>query len=191
MMPAYILAGGASRRFGSDKARAHLDGRPLLQRLQDTLEDWGHDVTAVATATDAYADLGIRTIADRRPGLGPLAGLESALIDRRQRLDDGWLLLLSCDTVHLDQAWLAALESAIDERHHAICIRDDRWQAMPGLYHTRASATVTTLLDDDDRSMRALLDRVAKPITSPPGWDARMSVNTPDDLARHRSDDIR
>ena len=98
-MPVYILAGGRSSRFGSDKARALLDGEPLVARLARQIEPVARRVTVVAEAADTYADLGLRTIADRRPGLGPLAGLEAALLDATNppKSTADWLILLSCD----------------------------------------------------------------------------------------------
>lgn len=70
-----ILAGGASRRFGSDKALVEIDGKPMLahvaQRLSTQCEalvvvgrDWPHLVR----------------VEDRPlPHLGPLGGLAGAL----------------------------------------------------------------------------------------------------------------
>jgi molybdopterin-guanine dinucleotide biosynthesis protein A len=69
-----VLAGGASRRFGSDKALAELGGRTLLDRAVTTLSRQC-DAVVVAGRTDmpgALADL-------PRAGMGPLGGLNAAL----------------------------------------------------------------------------------------------------------------
>ncbi len=69
-----VLAGGQSRRFGSDKALALLDGRPLIELALAALA--GCDAVAVAgrdwPGVTALPDL-------PGPGLGPLAGLNAAL----------------------------------------------------------------------------------------------------------------
>lgn len=69
-----VLAGGQSRRFGSDKALALLDGRPLIEHALaalagcDALVVSGRDWPGVTALPD-------RPAAD----LGPLGGLNAAL----------------------------------------------------------------------------------------------------------------
>ncbi|WP_432769621.1 MAG: molybdenum cofactor guanylyltransferase [Sphingopyxis sp.] len=65
-----VLAGGRSRRFGSDKALAMLDGRSLLD----------HALAALAPHCDAVVVVGRGEIADwPRADLGPLGGIAGAL----------------------------------------------------------------------------------------------------------------
>lgn len=72
-VPVYILAGGRSSRFGSDKARAALHGRPMIVRIAELLRPVAESMIVVAEQSDKYADLGLLTIADAIPGQGPLA----------------------------------------------------------------------------------------------------------------------
>ena len=70
-----VLAGGESRRFGSDKAAALLDGKPLIAHVIDRLRP---QVEGVVVVGREHA--GETAIADRpAPGLGPLGGLCAAL----------------------------------------------------------------------------------------------------------------
>jgi molybdopterin-guanine dinucleotide biosynthesis protein A len=68
-----VIAGGQSRRFGSDKAEALLDGRTLIE----------HTTAAIRPHVDAIVLVGRSRpgwLADRpRPGLGPLGGIAAAL----------------------------------------------------------------------------------------------------------------
>jgi GTP:adenosylcobinamide-phosphate guanylyltransferase len=82
---AYILAGGKSSRFGSNKALVQLEGQPHLLRLADALQSDGWSVTVVARTIDSYADLTLRVIADHAPDQGPVAGLLAALRDLQLR----------------------------------------------------------------------------------------------------------
>ncbi|MEZ0242781.1 MAG: molybdenum cofactor guanylyltransferase [Sphingomonas sp.] len=66
-----VLAGGESRRFGSDKALALLDGKPLIE----------HAIAALAGQTEAVVVIGrAGGVSDRpAPGLGPLGGINAAI----------------------------------------------------------------------------------------------------------------
>lgn len=70
-----VLAGGQSRRFGSDKAMAEIEGVPMIDRVIDALAP---QVDAVVLCGRPWR--GLPVLADRpAPGLGPLAGLAAAL----------------------------------------------------------------------------------------------------------------
>lgn len=186
-LPVYILAGGRSSRFGSDKARAILHGQPLLRHVATMLEPIATDLTVVADRAGKYADLGFRTIADRQPGLGPLGGLDTALVDLPSGSD--WLVLCSCDALVIRSAWLARLVEAIADRCDAVAFKSDRWQPMPALYARAAAPAVARQIERDQRSMQALLNRLRMAdLPLPDDWPQLCQANTPDDLAGFRSD---
>lgn len=70
-----VLAGGMSRRFGSDKALADYRGRPLIAHVIARLRPQVSDLVVVGREHPGEA-----WIPDRpAPGLGPLGGLCAAL----------------------------------------------------------------------------------------------------------------
>lgn len=108
-----MLAGGASSRFGRDKAQAHLGGQPVLARLCAML---GESASTIAIVGDAqkYGALGVKCIADRWPGEGPLGGIVTALGARAQNLTTEppppvWNLIIGCDMPFLRCEWLTYL----------------------------------------------------------------------------------
>jgi len=164
-----ILAGGASRRFGSDKAEAMLDGRKLIDHVADTLR---RDCDALVICGRTHSQ--IRHLDDRpAAGLGPLGGLCAALTHGR---DTGFDAVLSapCDTPGLPHDLLAILSLAGPASYAAdhpviglwSCALADRLQA-----HLAQSA---------DRSMRAWA-RVAG--AAPVPVAGIFNINTPEDLA--------
>lgn len=90
-----ILAGGASRRMGEDKALLRLtaDGLTLLERAILVASGVSSDVFVVCPPDREYARFGARIAADRFPGEGPLGGIITAL--EAARADQ--VLVLSCD----------------------------------------------------------------------------------------------
>ncbi|MCC6681659.1 MAG: molybdenum cofactor guanylyltransferase [Phycisphaeraceae bacterium] len=185
-IPAYILAGGRSSRFGSDKARAMIDGRSLLQHAADLLQPVASDITVVADRSGKYDDLGFRTIADATPGLGPLAGLQAALSDLHH--DHRWLLLCPCDALVIRPAWLDQLLAACDDQCDAVAFRAVHWQPMPALYAQSCLPLIARQIHTNQRSMQCLLDQLqVNPLPLPDDWPEHWQVNTPSDFAWHQS----
>lgn len=72
---AVVLAGGASRRFGTDKLAAPLGESSVLDRTLDGLPD----VPIVCVGPPRRTRRGVTWVRERPPGTGPLAGIVAAL----------------------------------------------------------------------------------------------------------------
>lgn len=179
--PVYILAGGRSSRFGSDKARAPVAGEPMIVRVAQMAAPVAESITVVADRTGKYDDLGLVTIRDDTPHLGPLGGLATALRHR----GDGWLLLLSCDLLAFAPSWVESLWAAKQDGAMAIAFFHERWEPLLALYHTDALGRVQSRLIQDDRSMQGLLNDLGKhsvAVRPPVDWPQRLQANRPDQL---------
>src|ERR1700746_2571986 len=75
----YILVGGASSRFGRDKALAALGGRPMDARMEALFKSVVLWKNWLVGNPDKYDGLGIGCIPDLWPGEGPLGGIVTAL----------------------------------------------------------------------------------------------------------------
>ena len=137
-----ILAGGASSRFGSDKALARHNGQPLIE----------HVIAALATQSDKLVICG-RTWSGQTeitdlpvPGLGPLGGLCAALAYAATHGFDA-VLCAPCDTLGLptDLAHRLAPGPAVAAGQRII-----------GLWPTTLARVLCAHLDaGGDRSLRA------------------------------------
>lgn len=74
-----VLAGGRSRRYGSDKAFAELGGVSLVHRAARTLLPLAGRVVVVANDLDRHSLEGKPVRPDMVSGLGPLGGLHTAV----------------------------------------------------------------------------------------------------------------
>ena len=74
-----VLAGGASRRMGRDKAFLDLDGRPLIEVVIERIAQVCAEVLVVAGDARPYAGLGVPVVEDRFRGVGVLGGLHAGL----------------------------------------------------------------------------------------------------------------
>jgi molybdopterin-guanine dinucleotide biosynthesis protein A len=105
---AYVLAGGASSRFGSDKALAKIGDQTVLSRVCRLVGDAAGEVRVVAPA-GRYPEFAAKLVSDRWPGEGPLGGITSALLETRETSGATWNLVVSCDMPFLTREWLAYL----------------------------------------------------------------------------------
>lgn len=178
-IPVYILSGGQSRRFGSDKARALLHGKPLILHVAEALRPYASSVTAVADVAGKYEDLALQTIADDNPHQGPLGGLLAAL----NHAPSPWLLLASCDFAGLQASWIESLFAHRCDGAEAVAFKSDRWQPLPGLYHRSILPSVEALLKSPRPSLQLLLASSPAVALAPPAdWPDHPGVNTPSEL---------
>jgi molybdopterin-guanine dinucleotide biosynthesis protein A len=93
-----VLAGGKSRRLGTDKALLRLDGEWLLERILSKLAVLTDDLLVVANEEEKLAALHVPVIPDARPGGGSLIGILSGL--QAMRYPRG--LFVGCDMPFLN-----------------------------------------------------------------------------------------
>lgn len=166
-----VLAGGESRRFGSDKLAARLGEQTLLDHALAWL---GSRSDAVVVCGRTVA--GVTSLADRpAPGLGPLGGLAAALHHARSHGHDA-VLSIPGDTPDLPKDLfdrLVAIGAPVFVRG---CPVIGLWPA------TCADALIARLeAVPDDRSMRGwarTIDATALTLDAP-----IPNVNFPEDLA--------
>ena len=87
---AFILAGGASRRMGTDKSQLLLNGQTLTQRIAETLRQVASAVTIVGRSFD---DPRVKSVDDVYPQWGALGGVHTAL----SACSADWALVVACD----------------------------------------------------------------------------------------------
>ena len=183
---AVILAGGMSRRMGRDKAALPFGEETMLSHLVRTYRPF-FDVTAVSLNTTGRFDTaGALEVVDRRPGDGPLAGLEAAFLDTEADL----IFLTATDLPFGDPA--LALHLMEVRGGHDIClIRSGRGpEPLFAVYSSACLPVVQALLDHHRRSISGLLERMnvlALPAEELAGFDTERiltNVNDPEEYAR-------
>lgn len=168
-----ILAGGEARRFGSDKAMALFEGRPLVAHIADRLRPRVEHLV-ICGGEERLA--GVRHLPDRpKPGLGPLGGLCAALDDARHAGIE-WVVSVGCDTPVLSDDLLAQLLNSPARAFVATLPLIGVWPS------DQADELARWLLTDPRRSMRGWAERIGAHAIEP--RDTIANVNTPDDLRR-------
>src|SRR5215217_1355332 len=109
-LSAAALAGGQSRRMGTDKALLPLvaGGQPMLGVVLERLSAVSNDVFVVANDQARYAALAARVVPDLRLDVGALGGIQAAIASSAH----DYCLVVACDMPFLS---LPLLRQMADE----------------------------------------------------------------------------
>jgi len=164
-----VLAGGKATRFGSDKALALLDGRPLIEHAIASLKPYAARIVVCGREDPRWTCL-----ADRpAPDLGPLGGLAAALLHAREQGFDA-VLSTGCDMPVLP----TGLVEALIGEGPAITVG----QQLVGFWPASlADRLLDHLAHCPNRSIRAWME-VVQPREIVPADGPLPNINRPEDL---------
>lgn len=197
-----VLAGGRSRRMGTDKAFIELAGRPLIAWVLEALGAVSAHRVIVTHDADARFDaFGVPVIVDHLPSRCPLTGLHAGLSAAPTDL----CLAVACDLPLVQPALLALLADAIGNL--LVAVPDAGATPLPGAGPASAMAagglqpllaayrrgcvpTIERLLENGPAPVTLLATAVPSVVVGPERWrtadpDGRsfLNVNTLTDLA--------
>jgi len=152
-----ILAGGRATRLGGiDKAWLQRDGVPQVLRIASR---FGPNLAGVIVSANRdarrYAAHGLRVVADRQLGIGPLAGLDALAA----ACTTSWLLTVPVDLVDANDCLGESLLAA--GMQGAFVEDDDGLQPLVALWPVdRLRATLPQALDEGDYAVQSLQQRM-------------------------------
>jgi len=179
-----VLAGGRSRRMGSDKASLVKDGQTQLSRAVDLLETALERAYVSARADQAGDPVrsGFEQIVDRYDDLGPVAGILSAM---DHDPDAAWLVL-ACDLPNADPGTIRFLLDCASPAHPATAFRSAE-NGLPeplcAIYRPAMRPVIDRFVADGIVCPRKMLINTATHLLDLPNPGALHNVNTPQDLA--------
>lgn len=176
-----IMAGGQSRRMGTDKALVTLGGKTLLERAIETWRDWGSELFLSVGGEERgkLAPAGTYPVFDRFPACGPLGGLHGGLAECKTE----FLLLCAIDTPFLTGEHAQRLFEAIGTSDACIYEVEGVRKPLFGLYRKNCLSVAQTMLVRGELSIERLLEMVHTVIIPAQDPAAFHSLDTPDELA--------
>ena len=152
---AFILAGGASSRMGTDKARLPLAGKLFIQRIAETLLTVASRVTVAGQDCE---DLGLRSVSDIHPGWGALGGIHTALTNSKTE----WALVTACDLPFVTSGLYERLFNSRHDHEAVVPVQPDLIpQPLCAFYKvTPCLERTTELIGQGRRRPLDLLERV-------------------------------
>jgi len=178
-----VLAGGRSRRMGSDKAALMTGGQTQLGRAAGLLERY-LDAVFVSTRPDQAKDplrRAYQQIVDRYEDLGPVAGILSAM-DEYPAVS--WLVL-ACDLPHVDDQTIGFLLENASDAHPATAFRsivDQLPEPLCAIYRPGSRRIIDSFIAEGIACPRKMLIGSPTCILEQPNPGALHNINTPEDL---------
>ena len=166
----YVLAGGASSRFGGDKALAKMGEETLLARVCRLLEGATGDVRVVASA-GRYPDFEAKLVSDRWPGQGPLGGIITALVESAGSGSE-WSLILSCDMPFLTAEWLGYLCRRAQRSPAQVVVpaSEHGWEPLCACWRTAGVSRLEEAFDGGVRKVTEAMQRLAVEVLDESDW---------------------
>ena len=125
---AFILAGGASSRMGTDKSQLRLEQQTFTQRIAETLLQLTDSVFIVGRDSDESS---LRSVADVYPKWGALGGIHAALAACSRE----WAIVVACDLPFVTSEIFSYLAEQRMDHDAVVPIQEDgRPQPVAALY---------------------------------------------------------
>jgi molybdopterin-guanine dinucleotide biosynthesis protein A len=169
----YVLAGGASSRFGNDKALADLGGKSVLERTLELFRASGVREAFIVGPKGKYGRFGARCVKDKWPGEGPLGGIITALHNAEvDKYGYRWCLILSCDMPFLTSEWLRFLiERALQSGAEAVVPKSTRgWEPLCACWRVSTIGTIRPLFEAGTRKVTEALNALRVEVLDEKDW---------------------
>ena len=182
-LQAFILAGGQSRRMGSDKSQLRIENETFVERIAACLSQVTDSVTLV---NPHHEHPGFRSIVDQYPGWGALGGLHAALAAGQSE----WAIVVACDLPFVTAGLFNYLASQRENHDTVVPLQPDgRPQPLAALYRIDpCRQRAAELIESGKRRPLDLLELVNTrwvPFTELTNLDQAekffVNINTPDD----------
>ncbi|WP_076194468.1 molybdenum cofactor guanylyltransferase [Mycobacterium sp. GA-1841] len=155
-LAAVVLAGGASRRMGRDKATLPVDGATMVERVVAAVSACCAPVFVIAAPGQPLPALTAEVLRDEVRGVGPLVATGRGL---RAAAEAGVHRAFVCavDMPYLDSDLIDRLAASAERIPADIVLPwDGRDHYLAGIYRSALAEQIAALVRDGHRSMRSL-----------------------------------
>ncbi len=186
-----ILAGGASRRMGSDKAFLPFRGARLIDHVYHCLTELFTEIILVTNNPWRYADIPCRKLSDLYPGVGVLAGIHSGLVHAKQER----VFVVACDMPFIAAPMIRHICSFADQGDLVLPCSSDGREPLHAVYAKSCLPAIEKVVDDGQRRIIAFFDQVRVVELSvasishlDPQEKCFCNINSPEDYFRLRDE---
>jgi len=182
-----VLAGGASRRFGRNKALEPFGDKRLIDHCVESVGRHCDPVLVVANDLSPYYGVRATLIRDVIPHQGPLVGVYTALLFSPRQ----WVLVKATDMPF----WVPELADLLFEGRErvdaVVPMVGDHYEPLLALYHRRCLSAIAATLQGEQRRIVDFFRKVKVRAISEIEWRSAdpeglsfANMNTPEDQER-------
>ena len=179
-----VLAGGRSRRMGTDKSMMMLNGKSLIEYSIDALKPLCHNVV-ISSNNFIYDFTGCEVWPDELPDKAPMVGIYSCL--KRSKTDIN--IILSCDMPLISTSMLEYLLANSVNHDITVPIHGDSFiEPLCGIYKQSSIAILKKFIDKGNfrlnECIRAASHQLVIVDPQLPFYSKNLfsNINTPDDF---------
>ena len=158
-LSAVLLAGGASRRMGTDKAQISFEGEPLWQRQLRFLRCFKpREIFISARKKPAWALRDVEVILDEPPSRGPMSGICRAVALTRS----SHLLVVAVDMPFLLKEDFDSLLCFVERGRGVVPVADRYAEPLAAIYPKESAPEFEMALSNNNTSMQSLVRQLTE-----------------------------
>ncbi|MCU0847459.1 MAG: molybdenum cofactor guanylyltransferase [Spirochaetes bacterium] len=153
---AFILAGGKSQRFGSNKAVSILDGKPIISHVIDAVYSVIKNISIIANKPEDFRFLNLPVYQDLIMDIGPLGGIYTALSLSATRKS----FIVACDMPGIEPRlieWMVMESSGYDI---VVPLLNGNYEPLHAVYDRSCLPATGKIIHDGGRQPAALYSQV-------------------------------
>lgn len=182
-----VLAGGKSRRMGTDKSFVLLNGKPLLQHVIERVSKLQVPIMLIANEREKYAAFGLPIFSDIIPNAGSLGGVYTAL--QQSSAKHTRTLCVACDMPFLNPTLLRFLIDQSSEYDVVVPSIEGQAQGLHAVYSPSCLPIMKQQIEGGDLTIQHIFQQVKTRFvgedilrTFDPDLRSFVNLNTPTDL---------
>jgi len=184
-----ILAGGESRRMGSDKSLLPIFGARFIDHLYRTMDELFEEVIIVTNSPGLYAGIDCRKVPDIYYAQGSLAGIHSAVCHARHDK----VFVAACDMPFLNPAVVRDLCTRAASADVVIPVHNEGAEPLHALYSKSCIGPMEEVLDRGQKRIVGFFPQVTVEEVDTGEWQdldpeglSLRNINTPEEYYRLR-----
>jgi molybdopterin-guanine dinucleotide biosynthesis protein A len=155
-MTGIILAGGANRRMGTDKAFLMIDGSPLIEHILAVFSTLFTRTIVVTNTPERYRSYDVEVTRDALDIRGPLTGIYSGLL----KSNDEYNFVVACDMPYMNPRLISYMGEIAAGQDAVVPQFDGYLEPLHAIYRRGLLPVMEEQIRKQDRRIRGLFEHI-------------------------------